>query len=144
MTLHLVDNVPVGWSQLGTDLLSDAPGPLRQALPWPHSSPSQPLDDVFSADGTPLPRMTVTETSTDGLDWGYILRPHGIEVIGLREHSRGPVLAWNTDPASRFSDSHHRWAPDLAPPVTIRPGTAAPSPAPAVRSATAKSAAHHR
>ncbi|MET8577328.1 hypothetical protein [Streptomyces sp. NPDC005012] len=140
MTRHLVDNVPVGWSQLGTDLLDGTPEALRQALPWPPSSPSQSLDDVFSSDGTPPSRITITETSTEGLDWGYVLRSHGIEVIGLREHSRGPVLAWDTDPAARFSDSQHRWAPNLAPPVTTRPGTAPPPPQPS----PSKRAAPHR
>ncbi|WP_405734888.1 hypothetical protein OG607_41340 [Streptomyces sp. NBC_01537] len=77
MTRHLVDDVPVGWSTLGTDLLDSAPEPLREELSGGEQYPSRALDDIVTAMGSSPPRMTVTDTSTSGLDWGYVLHPHG-------------------------------------------------------------------
>ncbi|MFI0743000.1 hypothetical protein ACH4PU_33755 [Streptomyces sp. NPDC021100] len=140
MSQHLVDNVSVGWSELGTDLLNGAPEPLRQALTGGENHPSSQLDDLITPDGSPPQRMTVTEASTEGLDWGYVLRPHGIEVIHQYE-ARGPVVGWKTDPRARFSDGHARWTPGgpvpaTAPPPTTQPAAPAkPATTSAVRSA---------
>ncbi|MBC2878067.1 hypothetical protein K7I03_28510 [Streptomyces mobaraensis] len=134
MSQHLVDNVSVGWSELGTDLLDGAPEPLRQALAGSENHPSSQLDDLITPDGSPPRRMTVTEASTEGLDWGYILRPHGIEVIHQYE-DRGPVVGWKTDPRARFSDGYARWTPGGPVPATAPPRTTQP-PAPAKSAAT--------
>ncbi|GAA2254823.1 hypothetical protein GCM10010232_50050 [Streptomyces amakusaensis] len=124
MTRHLIDDVPVGWSTLGTDLLDGAPEQIRTALTLHGEYPSSGLDDLITLDGSPPERMTVTPETTEGLDWGYILRPEGIEVISLREYTRGPLVGWDTDPLSRISDAPARWVPGWPAPI------AAPRPAP--------------
>ncbi|MCC3779455.1 hypothetical protein K6I33_005102 [Streptomyces sp. UNOB3_S3] len=130
MSRHLIDNVPVGWSTLGTDLLDEAPEALRHALTGGESHPSSQLANLITPDGSLPRRMTVTEGSTSGLDWGYILRPHGIEVIN-RHEDRGPVVGWKTDPRARFSDSYARWTPDGPVPATAPPRAVQPPATPA-------------
>ncbi|MCD9193396.1 hypothetical protein [Streptomyces albireticuli] len=130
MAQHLIDNVAVGWSELGTDLLDGAPEPLRHALTGGDNYPSSELDDLITPDGSPPERMTVAETSASGLDWGYILRPHGIEVVH-RYETRGPVVGWKTDPRARFSDNYALWTPDGPIPATAPPRTAQPPANPA-------------
>ncbi|MGW3659840.1 hypothetical protein ACWD6R_31180 [Streptomyces sp. NPDC005151] len=41
------------------------------------------LDNLITPDGSPPTRMSVTESTAAGQDlaWGYVLHPHGIEVI---------------------------------------------------------------
>ncbi|MFF3556158.1 hypothetical protein ACFYXL_22450 [Streptomyces tsukubensis] len=122
MARHLVDDVTVGWSTLGTDLLDEAPDPIRAALSRHGEYPSSGLD-VITSDGSPPERMTVTPQSTEGLNWGYVLRPAGIEVIALREYTRGPLVGWDTDPLSRISSAPVHWVPGRPAPV-ITPGPA--------------------
>ncbi|MCC0094693.1 hypothetical protein K7B10_07825 [Streptomyces flavotricini] len=123
MTRHLIDDVPVGWSALGTDLLDGAPDELITALTRGERYASDQLD-VITPDGSPPTRMTVRDGQASGLDWGYVLHDHGIEVISLREEQHGPVVGWATDPRTRFSDHPALWQPTG--PVPGRP----PSPAP--------------
>ncbi|WP_445020480.1 hypothetical protein [Streptomyces sp. SAS_276] len=119
LTCDLIDAVAIGWDELGTDLLDGAPHSVVQALPGGEHRPSRTLD-VITPDGSPPVRMTVTEANADALDmhWGYILHPHGIEVISLLHEDIGPVVDWNTDPRSVFSDDPARWHSDAPPPVT--------------------------
>ncbi|WP_416987021.1 hypothetical protein [Streptomyces sp. T028] len=124
---HLIDEAPDGWSQLGTDLLDGALEPLRAELVGSDEHPSRKLDNVHvitvgAAEPEP---WTVTEKSHRGLDWGYVLHPHGIEVIPLDAEDRGPILAWDTDPRARFSNSTHRWRPGHPVPATLPPRTTA-------------------
>ncbi|WUX19773.1 hypothetical protein OG207_06940 [Streptomyces sp. NBC_01439] len=123
MARHLIDDVPVGWSALGTDLLDGAPDELITALTRGERYTSDQLD-VITPDGSPPTRMTVRDGQASGLDWGYVLHGHGIEVISLREEQRGPVVGWATDARTRFSDHPALWQPTG--PVPGRP----PSPAP--------------
>ncbi|MEU2874098.1 hypothetical protein ABZ769_33700 [Streptomyces olivoreticuli] len=70
MSQHLVANVAVGWSELGTDLLDGTPEALRNELTGGESHLSSELDNLITPDGSPPERMTVTEGATSGLDWG--------------------------------------------------------------------------
>ncbi|MGW2546809.1 hypothetical protein ACWC5I_39565 [Kitasatospora sp. NPDC001574] len=103
MGRHLVESVEAGWSFLGTDLLDGAPDDLRAEVIGPRRDPSREL----SGPG----RYVVNGRDTRGLQWVYVLRPHGVEVIGLEEHRSGPVVPWDTDPCSRFGDSPRLWSP---------------------------------
>ena len=147
MAQHLIDNVSIGWSMLGTDLLDGAPAALRSEIVGGEHSPSSELTDLVSADGSPPERMTVTEKNAGGLDWGYVLHPHGIEVISLSGEDHGPVVAWTTDPHTRFSDSHVRWKPGQPIPATLPPRPAQPSapptPPPMVAASATRSVARH-
>ncbi|PIM71825.1 hypothetical protein CTU88_14225 [Streptomyces sp. JV178] len=131
MAQHLIDNVPVGWSCLGTDLLDGAPEALRTHLTGGRDFPSNELDDIVTADGSPPERQTVTEKTADGLDWGYVLHPHGIEVIPLPETKQGLIVDWNTDPRARFSDSYVLWKPGQPLPATLPPRATQPAATPA-------------
>jgi hypothetical protein len=135
MKRHLIDDVAVGWDKLGADLLDGAPHPVVQALTGGEHRPSRTLD-VITLDGSPPVRMTVTAATADALDmrWGYILHPYGIEVISLLHQDIGPVVDWNTDPRSAFSDDPTRWHTSALPPVT------APTPPTPPRNASAAAA----
>lgn len=54
-----------------------------EALTGGEQWPSTTLDHLVAPDGSPPVRTSVTErtASDQDLDWGYILRPTGIEVI---------------------------------------------------------------
>ncbi|MFD4257645.1 hypothetical protein ACFWR9_08435 [Streptomyces sp. NPDC058534] len=72
------------------------------------------------------------------MSWGYVLHPQGIEVIALQAYSRGPVVAWDTDPRSRIVAHPGAWHPDsqapiVAPSTAPRLSTAASASAPAPR-----------
>ncbi|WP_247706972.1 hypothetical protein [Streptomyces liliiviolaceus] len=126
MTRHLVDDVAVGWDELGTDLLDGAPPQTIAALTGGEQWPSRTLDHLTTADGAPPSRMTVTEATAagQGLEWGYVLRPQGIEVIPALFRTSGPVIAWGTDPLGDFSASaiSRALTPSRGPgPVTSRP-----------------------
>ncbi|MFP8903924.1 hypothetical protein [Streptomyces atacamensis] len=141
MARHLVDAVAVGWEELGTDLLDSAPPEIITALTGGERWPSSTLDHLITPDGSPPVRMTVTEkTAADqDLQWGYILRPHGIEVISLLHAAAGPVVTWNTDPRTGFSDHPAHWpAPASAP--GVNPARAARPPL--VSPATARGSSH--
>lgn len=145
MVRDLIDDVDYGWSGLGTDLLDGAPGELRQALTGGTEYPSSKYSNVFNTNGTPAPRELITQATSDGLDWGYVLHPDGIEVIALPEEGRGPVVGWNTDPRARFSDSYARWKPGhpipaIVPPRAIQPAATIPPPATAPASTTRSNA----
>ncbi|MFJ1551385.1 hypothetical protein [Streptomyces sp. NPDC088246] len=71
MTQHLVDDVAVGWEELGADLLDGAPPETVAALigGGPRAQwPSRTLDDLITLDGSPPTRMTVTETTAAAQD----------------------------------------------------------------------------
>uniref|UniRef100_A0AAU2JXD2 Uncharacterized protein n=1 Tax=Streptomyces sp. NBC_00049 TaxID=2903617 RepID=A0AAU2JXD2_9ACTN len=141
MSQHLIDAVAVAWSGLGTDLLDGAPEALVTELTGGQHYPSKQMNDLIAPDGSPPLRMSVRERESGGLDWGYVLHEHGIEVISLREELRGPVVGWATDPRTRFSDHPALW-PSTGP-VPGRPPQPAPklSTAKVVASAPAPSAA---
>ncbi|WP_107095009.1 hypothetical protein [Streptomyces chattanoogensis] len=135
MSRHLVDDVAIAWEELGTDLLDGAPPALVAALTGGEQWPSRTLDDLITTDGSPPVRMTVNDDTVEeqDLQWGYILHPHGIEVINLVHEDIGPVVDWNTDPRTVFSDNPAHWS-SLAPapvitPVRTTPPQAAPPPA---------------
>ncbi|MCX4758797.1 hypothetical protein [Kitasatospora purpeofusca] len=121
---HLVDDVPVGWSALGTDLLDGAPDELRTA-PGIGRWPGRQYSSEPSAGGRVEPRAVITERTSERLTWAYVLHAHGVEVIGLGEHRRGPVVPWSTDPLGRFTDTPGAWRPDAPLPILSRPGPAA-------------------
>ncbi|MER5215375.1 hypothetical protein ABT063_33725 [Streptomyces sp. NPDC002838] len=126
MSRHLVDDVAVGWDELGTDLLDGAPPALAAALTGGEDWPSSTLDHLISPDGSPPVRMTVTDKTADEQDmqWGYVLHPQGIEVISLLHKDIGRVVDWNTDPRTVFSDSPAHWA-SIAPTPLLTPVRAA-------------------
>lgn len=145
MTRHLVDSVVIGWDELGTDLLDNAPPDMVSALTGGQQWPSRTMDHLIATDGSPPVRMTVTEqTAADqDIEWGYILRPHGIELIPVAHATAGPVVGWETDPRTVFSDHPSRWtSPAIAPVVTplraaqprrTAPATTAEKPRPSAR-----------
>ncbi|WP_337662884.1 hypothetical protein [Streptomyces cellulosae] len=53
MAQHLIDDVAVGWDELGTDLLDDAPLALVAALTGGEHWPSSSLDHLVTPDGSP-------------------------------------------------------------------------------------------
>ncbi|MGC0328115.1 hypothetical protein RKD23_001105 [Streptomyces sp. SAI-170] len=76
--------------------------------------------------------MVVTKkTAADqDMQWGYILRPTGIEVISVVHADAGPLIAWDTDPHTPFSDHPGHWpAPSKAPVAAsaARPPQTAPA-----------------
>ena len=76
--------------------------------------------------GSPL---IYTERTASRLNWGYVLHPHGIEVISMPGVERGPRVAWSTDPRVRLRDTPGLWKPGRPIPATTPPQTAAPAPA---------------
>lgn len=141
MRRHLIDDVAVGWDELGTDLRDDAPAALVTALTGGEHWPSRTLDHLITPDGSPPVRMLVTDTTADEQDmqWGYVLRTDGIEVISLQYEDIGPVVDWATDPRTAFNDNPAAWPPPVpAPTLHVPRGTpprSAPPAAPA-KSAT--------
>lgn len=77
------------------------------------------MDTIITADAAELEPWIITEKSTGDLEWGYVLHPKGIEVIPLNDEKRGPIVAWDTDPGARFSDSAYRWRPGHTLPATL-------------------------
>ncbi|MFJ9446762.1 hypothetical protein ACIRRH_33620 [Kitasatospora sp. NPDC101235] len=124
---HLIDTPVIGWEGIGTDLLDGAPDELRDRWlrrgPYPSSQFS--ADGIITPDGSPPSKDIVTEQTTGGLNWAYVLHADGIEVIGLYDYDRGPVVPWDTDPTSDFSDYAARWPPTGPLPVTPPPSPAA-------------------
>jgi hypothetical protein len=129
LSAHLIDNA-ADWAALGTDLLDGAPDWLRGELTGGRHDPSRQLAGPITADGSPPGRMAVTEQSVSGLDWGYVLHPHGIEVINLHHDKHGPLVDWSTDARTRFSDNYARWKPTGPVPTPLLPRTAPPAPPP--------------
>ncbi|MGW3185712.1 hypothetical protein ACWDD9_41230 [Kitasatospora sp. NPDC001119] len=124
---HLIDTPAIGWRDIGIDLLDGAPEAVRAELIGPHSIPSS----QYSADDRPFPdspppgRQLVTQDTAAYLSWAYVLRPDGIEVIGLSTYERGPVVPWSTDPTSFVSDYSELWSPGRRAPITAPPSPAA-------------------
>ncbi|MEV5449473.1 hypothetical protein [Streptomyces sp. NPDC052535] len=117
MWRHLIDDVAVGWDELGTDLLDGAPPALVSALTGGEQWPSRTLDHLVTPDGSPPVRMSVTgETAAEqDMQWGYVLHQQGIEVISLLHEDTGPVVDWATDPRTAFNDHPAAWSsPDPA------------------------------
>lgn len=130
MARHLIDDLPGSardWGNLGTDLLHGAPEELRHTLTGGHEYPSRTLANLTDMSGAPAARRLITQSTSGGLDWGYVLHPHGIEVISLPDADRGPIVEWHTDPATPFSNNGQRWKPDRRPPIRARPPLPAPS-----------------
>ena len=117
---HLVD-APHDWSGLGMDLLEGAPEHvLNQIDPHAERFPSRPLDDLVTPSGDPAEPVTITQANADGLDWGYVLHDHGIEVIAHPYRDReGLVVRWDTSPLTRFQGTPSLWSRDR--PVPVRP-----------------------
>lgn len=136
MSRHLIDDVAIRWDELGTDLLDHAPKELALALTGGETWPSSQPKNLYTLNGSPPRRMTVTPEATDELEWGYVLHPHGIEVISLDEQHRGPVVGWATAPLSHFSDHPAMWPPTG--PTPSRPPRTPPklSTTPAAKSAS--------
>ncbi|MER6566975.1 hypothetical protein ABT288_12450 [Streptomyces sp. NPDC001093] len=128
MTQHLVDGVAVGWDELGTDLLTGAPPEVVTALTGGEHWPSSTLDHLITPDGSPPVRMTVTQQTAADQDvqWGYVLRLEGIEVISVPHADAGPVIGWDTDPRTRFSDHPAHWPAPTPSPATTSTRTARP------------------
>ncbi|PKV84307.1 hypothetical protein [Streptomyces sp. TLI_146] len=142
MSAHLIDQVTIAWDELGTDLLDGAPTPLLKQLVGGERWPSCEMDDIITADGSPPEQEVITETNSDDLSWSYVLHPASIEVISLYAPDRGPIVDWNTDPRTRFSDHHSLWLPGQPVPATRPPRTAPPLAAPAPASTPARPATH--
>ncbi|MFJ9033630.1 hypothetical protein ACIRQP_35030 [Streptomyces sp. NPDC102274] len=130
MSRHLIDTVTIAWDELGTDLLDGAPDDLLTALTGGQQWPSTTLDNLIPPDGSPPSRMAVTDETAIAQDmqWGYILYPSGVEVISLTEEKHGPLVRWDTDPRTRFSDHPGLWSPARPAPTTApAAGCAAPA-----------------
>ncbi|MFJ6709069.1 MULTISPECIES: hypothetical protein [unclassified Streptomyces] len=131
MARHLIDSVRLGWDTLGTDLLDGAPPPLVTELTGGMQFPSRALDNfLITPDGSPPARDTITPQSAaeQGFEWGYVLRPAGIEVTSVRiQAGWGPLVAWDTDPLTRFSDHPAHWTFDRPAPVIAAAGTVRPA-----------------
>jgi hypothetical protein len=138
MCRHLIDDVAVGWEELGTDLLGNAPPVLVAALTGGAQWPSRTLDHLITPDGSPPVRMTVTPHTADAPDmqWGYVLHNDGIEVISLLNEDTGPVVDWATDPRTVFNDHPAAWS-SLGPIPVIRASRSAPPNTPAATPAKA-------
>lgn len=118
MSRLLIDDVAVGWDELGTDLLDDARPALVNALTGGEHWTSRTLDHLITPDGSPPVRISVTDTTADEEDmqWGYVLRQEDIEVISLLHEDIGPVVSWSTASRTVFNDH-----PAAGPPLTSRP-----------------------
>ncbi|MEU4486671.1 hypothetical protein AB0H94_17590 [Streptomyces purpurascens] len=130
MCRHLIDNVAIGWDELGTDLLDGAPPTLVTALTGGEQWPSRTLDHLITPDGSPPVRLAVTESTADGQDlqWGYVLKEEGIEVISLLHEDNGPVVIWATNPLTAFNDHPAAWiSPGPPPPVRATRSTRPPN-----------------
>ncbi|MGV9790850.1 hypothetical protein ACWEIK_22325 [Streptomyces sp. NPDC004673] len=127
MSRHLIDDVAVGWDELGTDLLDKAPREVVTALTGGEQWPSRTLDDLITPDGSPPVRMTVTADTVESADvqWGYILHEQGVEVISLLNADIGPIVGWATDARTAFNDHPAAWNP-LAPAPVLGPARRTP------------------
>lgn len=122
LTRHLIDTDAIAWDYLGDDLLGGAPDDLRTALNPNSVGPSRLTNSarVITSDGSPPQRMVFDESSApDHLEWAYVLRPEGIEVIALTQDTRGPVVGWDSGPLASCSDEPQLWRPDVPPPLTV-------------------------
>jgi hypothetical protein len=129
MWRHLIDDVAVGWEELGTDLLDDAPPALVAALTGGEHWPSRTLDQLVTPDGSPPVRMSVTDETADAQDieWGYVLHKEGVEVISLLHEDIGPIVSWSIDPRTAFNDHPTAWSSRDSPPAN-RASRSTPTP----------------
>ncbi|AJT62517.3 hypothetical protein T261_0828 [Streptomyces lydicus] len=130
MAAYLIDDAPEGWSYLGTDLLDRAPDVLRDHLARGRDDPGKRYPPH-----APEAPLIYTERTASRLDWGYVLHPHGIEVISRPGAERGPVVDWNTDPRVRLRDTRSLWTVGQPIPATTPPRATEPTIAPAPRPA---------
>jgi hypothetical protein len=142
MSRHLIDDVPIGWLHLGTDLLDGAPTGLRLALAGEEDWPSAQFGSgLLTTDGAPPVRMTVTGESAGEFETGYVLHPHGVEVFA--HGSDGLLVPWDTHllrvpdalhaAAARAISPSRRGRPPAPGPGTASPSTGAGRPGPAPR-----------
>ncbi|MEV7145432.1 hypothetical protein AB0O05_02895 [Streptomyces sp. NPDC093084] len=93
--------------------------------------PSRALDNfLITPDGSPPARDTITPQSAaeQDFEWGYVLRPAGVEVISVRiQAGWGPLVPWDTDPRTRFSDQPAHWTFEKPPPVMAPAGAVQPA-----------------
>lgn len=77
---------------------------------------------MLTSDGSPARRMVFDEsTARDSwLEWAYVLRPHGIEVIALTHDTRSPLVGWDSDPLISYSDEPRLRKPDAPIPLAGR------------------------
>lgn len=146
---HLIDTDAIGWDYLGDDLLDGAPSDFRAALDAYSIGPSKPTDSsrVFTSDGNAPLRMIFDECSAgDRLEWAYMLRPDGVEVVALTEDTCGPVVGWDSDPLASYSDEPQLWRRDGPIPLAglrpTAPGLTATRPPPAVPPSAQQPTAH--
>lgn len=139
MSRHLIDDVAVGWDELSTDLLDDAPPALVTALTGGEHWPSRTLDHLITPNGSPPVRMSVTDTTADVQDvqWGYVLHKEGVEVISLLHEDIGPIVSWSTDPRTAFNDHPAAWSVLDSPPAMRASRGRQPQSAPAATPAKA-------
>ncbi len=142
MSIHLIDQVNIAWDELGNDLLDGTPMSLLKQLTGRERWPSREMDDIITSDGSPPERQVITEGNSGDLAWGYVLHPVGIEVISLYAADRGPIVDWNTDPRTRFSDHPYLWLPGQPVPATRLPRTTLVPAAAQATSAAARPATH--
>ncbi|MFE6856845.1 hypothetical protein ACFVDH_39370, partial [Streptomyces sp. NPDC057674] len=120
LSRYLVDNVVFAWEEIGTDLLDGSPPGLLHLLTGGEQWPSREMTDVVNLDGTPAEREVITRDNSARHHWGYILHPTGIEVISRQNDPRGPVISWDTDPRTHFSEAMALWMPGTPPPMSLR------------------------
>ncbi|MFC8708879.1 MULTISPECIES: hypothetical protein [unclassified Streptomyces] len=148
MIRHLVDDVAVGWEELGSDLLQGAPPALAEALTAGENWPSRTLNPPVTPGDTARERPAVTHETALHMDveWGYVLHPQGIEVINVLTDECGPVVDWDTDCLTTFDDAPDCWIPDRPAPTLAPPPSCAarPVPVPAPAKGTVSHAAPRR
>ncbi|WP_329309205.1 hypothetical protein [Streptomyces microflavus] len=140
LSRYLVDDVVFAWDEIGTDLLDGSPPGLLQRLTGGAQWPSRGMTGVMNLDGTPAEREVITQDNSVGHYWGYVLHPAGIEVISRQNDPRGPLISWDTDPRTHFSEAMALWMPGTPPPMSLPRDlpklTPAPAPTAPTRTAT--------
>ncbi|MFG3348670.1 hypothetical protein ACGF1Z_26875 [Streptomyces sp. NPDC048018] len=140
LSRYLVDDVVFAWEEIGTDLLDGSPPGLLQRLTGGEQWPSREMTGVVNLDGTPAEREVITRDNSGGHHWGYILHPAGIEVISRQNAPRGPVISWDTEPRTQFSEAMALWMPDTPPPMSLPRDLPKLTPAPAPPAAPPRTA----
>lgn len=139
MAQHLIDTPTISWDYLGADLLGDSPDTVLDQLGHAGYPSSRQATDIVTADGKPASKMTFDEVSAQEawLDWAYVLRPQGVEVIGLANGPRGLVVGWDIDPLAKWADAPERWRARTArsqrPSSTVHVPGSNPATAPSAR-----------
>ncbi|MBF9071756.1 hypothetical protein [Streptacidiphilus fuscans] len=133
-----------GWEYLGDELIDPTPDLASMFAELGEGS-------CYCHDwdgGAPEPLATDDDVrGTDHIEWIYVLRPEGLEVISTRrdrDDLRGPVLPWDTNLHQPISETaFHRWRPTTPPPTRLArpPRVAPPAPATAAQFISRKPAA---